>query len=76
MTGDQFAALLDRAGLRQVDLGRLVKELTGKPGPNRVTVNRYCHGRLPVPPLAAALLECFCRLPGESRQALRHRIQG
>lgn len=49
MTGDELRAALQRLDLSQVDLGHL----TGK---DAVTVNRWAHGRLPVPVYARTIL--------------------
>ena len=49
MTGKEFAEGLEALGWRQV-------EFADRAGVGAVTVNRWIHGRLPVPPWAAAHL--------------------
>ena len=73
MTAAEFTALLARAGLRQVEVGRLVAALSGMPGPDAVTVNRYCAGRRPVNANLAALIELYARQPKAVREALLNR---
>lgn len=70
MTGDEFAQLLADAGLRQVDVGRLVAALSGMAGPDNVTVNRYVHGRLPPPATLVALIRLYARQPKRIRDQL------
>jgi len=70
MTGPEFAALLADAGLRQIDVGRLVAALSGLPGPDPVTVNRYTSGRRPVPAVLVALLQLYRRQTPEMRRLL------
>ena len=70
MTAAEFRALLDRAGLKQVQVGRLVEALTGMKGPDSVAINRYCRGRLRVDAAVAALVELYARQPKAVREAL------
>jgi transcriptional regulator with XRE-family HTH domain len=71
MTGREFTALLQAAGLRQVDLARLVTVLSGgMPGPDAGTLSRYANDRRAVPASLVALVRLYRRQPPH----IRHRL--
>ncbi len=73
MTGKEFAKLLESAGLRQVDLARLVVNLSGMPGPDAGTLSRYAKGRRAVPASLVALLRLYRRQDAHIRFQLIQR---
>jgi hypothetical protein len=73
MTGREFTALLQAAGLRQVDLARLVVNLSGMPGPDAGTLSRYANDRRAVPAGLVALVRLYRRQPQQIRFQLIER---
>ena len=71
ISGEQFAAELADAGLKQVDFVRLLERLSGAKLGN-VTVNRWCKGRDVggPPPAAVAALRLYAMLDDEARTQL------
>ncbi|CAA7613143.1 conserved hypothetical protein [Candidatus Terasakiella magnetica] len=67
MTEDEFTEALQRLGLSQAALARLLDDL-GEQQPAPTTVWRWADGRSKVPIGVGALLTLLERLPAETRQ--------
>ncbi len=76
MTANELRALLRRGGLRQADVGRLVRLVTGEAGPDGHQIGRYCRGVRPVPRMLAAFLRLFMQLPLRHRERMLARARG
>lgn len=71
----EFRATLDRLGLSQADLMRLLAYLRDD-ATDRVTVNRWAIGRRPVPPGIVAILRLWEMLPQKTRQKVLKEASG
>ena len=72
MSADQFRAALNRLGLSQAALGRVLENLGGG-GPDTTTVNRWARGTARIPAAVGAFLTVLEALPpGRRRQFLNN----
>lgn len=76
MTGHEFRALIKRAGLRQVELARLVEEVSGMAGPDAGTISRYCRAQRHAPASLVGFVVLFMAMPTLYRQTLIEKIKG
>ena len=72
MTDDEFTETLQRLGLSQAALGRLLDDL-GEQQPAPTTVWRWADGRSRVPIGVGALLNLLEQLPDDIRAAVTRR---
>lgn len=72
MTEDEFTEALQRLGLSQAALGRLLDDL-GEQQPAPTTVWRWADGRSRVPIGVGALLNLLEQLPGDIRTQVTRR---